>query len=35
VVPDQTRIFQPKHYLFPIPQSEIDIDSELKQNYGW
>ena len=35
VVPDQTRVFLPKHYLFPIPQSEIDIDPELKQNYGW
>ena len=35
VVPDQTRVFLPKHYLFPIPQTEIDIDPELKQNYGW
>jgi len=35
VVPDQTRVFLPKHYLFPIPQSEIDIDPGLKQNYCW
>lgn len=35
VVTDQTRVFLPKHYLFPIPQSEIDIDPALKQNYGW
>jgi hypothetical protein len=35
VVADQTRVFLPKNYLFPIPQTEIDIAPELKQNYGW
>lgn len=33
--PMQTRIFQDKHYLFPIPKSEIDKNPNLKQNYGW
>lgn len=31
----ETRIFQPKHYLFPIPQSEIDKAPALIQNPGW
>ncbi|WP_158280852.1 RagB/SusD family nutrient uptake outer membrane protein [Pararcticibacter amylolyticus] len=31
----QTRIFQDKHYLMPVPQSEIDKDPKLVQNYGW
>lgn len=33
----QHRVFDPsKHYLFPIPQSEIDKNREgLKQNPGW
>lgn len=33
--PMQTRVFQEKHYLFPIPKSEIDKNPNLKQNYGW
>ncbi|PST83121.1 RagB/SusD family nutrient uptake outer membrane protein [Pedobacter yulinensis] len=32
----ESRIFQgPKHYLFPIPQSEIDKSPNLVQNPGW
>ena len=32
----QTRTFDPeKHYLFPIPQSEIDKNRGLEQNPGW
>ncbi|MEI3797518.1 MULTISPECIES: RagB/SusD family nutrient uptake outer membrane protein [unclassified Chitinophaga] len=31
----ETRIFQKKHYLFPIPQSEIDRNKKLVQNPGW
>lgn len=32
----QTRTFDPgKHYLFPIPQSEIDKNPGLTQNTGW
>lgn len=31
----QDRVFQDKHYLMPIPQSEIDKDPGLVQNYGW
>lgn len=31
----ETRVFKKKHYLFPIPQSEIDKDRALVQNTGW
>ncbi|MFD0794489.1 RagB/SusD family nutrient uptake outer membrane protein [Mucilaginibacter litoreus] len=31
----QNRIFTDKHYLMPIPQTEIDKDPNLVQNYGW
>lgn len=32
----QTRVFNPeKHYLFPIPQSEIDKNNAIEQNPGW
>ncbi len=32
----QHRVFdKSKHYLFPIPQSEIDKNPELEQNPGW
>ncbi|TDQ09663.1 RagB/SusD family nutrient uptake outer membrane protein [Pedobacter metabolipauper] len=31
----QTRVFTDKHYLMPIPQTEIDKDPNLVQNYGW
>ncbi|HEY0177481.1 MAG TPA: RagB/SusD family nutrient uptake outer membrane protein, partial [Pedobacter sp.] len=31
----QNRVFQDKHYLMPVPQSEIDKDPDLVQNYGW
>jgi starch-binding outer membrane protein, SusD/RagB family len=31
----ETRVFQKKHYLFPIPQSEIDRDRSLVQNPEW
>lgn len=32
----ETRVFQaPKHYLFPLPQSEIDKSPNLVQNPGW
>lgn len=33
--PMQTRVFQDKHYLFPIPKTEIDKNPNMKQNYGW
>lgn len=35
VTPFENRVFQQKHYLFPIPQSEINIDQALVQNSGW
>ena len=32
----ETRVFQaPKHYLFPIPQTEIDKSPGIAQNPGW
>ncbi|SMD06278.1 RagB/SusD family nutrient uptake outer membrane protein [Pedobacter africanus] len=32
----ETRLFQaPKHYLFPIPQDEIDKNANMVQNPGW
>lgn len=31
----QTRTFTKKDYLFPIPQIEIDKNTNLVQNYGW
>lgn len=35
VVSFENRVFQKKHYLFPIPQNEINIDKALVQNTGW
>lgn len=29
------RVFEDKHYLFPIPQTEIDKNKNLVQNHGW
>jgi hypothetical protein len=31
----ETRVFLKKHYLFPMPQSELNIDLQLVQNTGW
>ncbi len=31
----ETRVFQKKHYLWPIPQSEIDRNKAMVQNPGW
>ena len=31
----ETRVFSKKHYLFPIPQVEINNDVALVQNTGW
>ncbi|NTE00377.1 RagB/SusD family nutrient uptake outer membrane protein [Agrobacterium tumefaciens] len=31
----ETRVFSDKNYLWPIPQSEIDLDKNLKQNPGY
>jgi len=44
VYPNETAVFQvistntfdaSKHYLWPIPQREIDVNRELEQNPGW
>lgn len=29
------RAYNPKYYLFPIPQNQLNLNSELKQNPGW
>ncbi|HKG06762.1 MAG TPA: RagB/SusD family nutrient uptake outer membrane protein, partial [Pedobacter sp.] len=31
----ETRVFENKHYLWPIAQSEMDRDKKLVQNPGW
>ncbi|MDB5275719.1 MAG: glycan metabolism protein RagB [Ferruginibacter sp.] len=31
----ENRVFQKKHYLWPIPQQELDVDKNLVQNTGW
>lgn len=35
VVTFENRVFQKKHYLFPIPQTDVNSDKELVQNTGW
>jgi len=31
----ENRLFQKKHYLFPIPQIDVNINKQLIQNTGW
>ncbi len=31
----ETRVFQPKHFLYPFSQRELDRNKLLIQNYGW
>lgn len=31
----QPRVFQAKHYFFPFPQAQVDLQTNLKQNTGW
>lgn len=31
----ETRVFEPKHYLYPIKQRELDRNKKIRQNYGW
>lgn len=31
----ETRVFEKKHYFWPIPQSEIDRNKQMVQNPGW
>jgi hypothetical protein len=35
VVTLENRVFQKKHYLFPIPQTDVNSDKQLVQNTGW
>ncbi len=31
----ENRVFEKKHYLFPLPQNEVLINLKLVQNTGW
>jgi hypothetical protein len=31
----ENRVFEKKHYLFPLPQTEVLINRKLVQNSGW
>ena len=31
----ETRVFAKRHYLFPIPDSDIRRNPKMVQNYGW
>jgi hypothetical protein len=31
----EERVFEPRHYLWPIPQDELNSNTSLKQNTGW
>ncbi len=31
----ERRVFKDNHYLFPIPQRELDLNDQIVQNYGW
>jgi hypothetical protein len=31
----ETRVFEKKHYLFPIPDADIRRNTNMVQNYGW
>jgi hypothetical protein len=35
VVAFETRVFNKRHYLFPLPSDDINNDKELVQNPGW
>ncbi|PTS94205.1 RagB/SusD family nutrient uptake outer membrane protein [Pedobacter sp. HMWF019] len=35
VVPFENRVFQKKHYLWPIPSKDVNVDKLLVQNPGW
>lgn len=32
---DNERTFTKKHYLFPVPQGQRDLNPNLDQNEGW
>jgi hypothetical protein len=35
VVPFETRVFEKRHYLWPIPSKDVNVDTFLVQNPGW
>jgi len=35
IVRVETRVFQKRHYLFPIPQNDVNSDKQMVQNTGW
>ncbi len=32
---DQNRIYESKHYLYPIPTAQLTLNTSMKQNPGW
>lgn len=35
VVTFESRVFNKRHYLFPIPSNDVNVDENLVQNPGW
>lgn len=35
VVTFESRVFNKRHYLFPIPSNDVNVDANLVQNPGW
>lgn len=35
VVAFETRVFTKRHYLFPIPSNDVNVNTQLVQNPGW
>jgi hypothetical protein len=35
VVPFETRVFNKRHYFFPLPSNDVNNDKQLVQNPGW
>jgi hypothetical protein len=33
--PFETRVFNKRHYFFPIPEEDVNNDAQLVQNPGW
>jgi hypothetical protein len=31
----ENKVFETKHYFFPIPQTEVNRNPQMKQNPGW
>jgi len=33
--PDYKRVFEDKHYWYPIPKSQMEMLNNVEQNPGW